>query len=198
MEKTNIKETFNQWRLSLSIEEKEALKKWTTEKYKEINETLLDYHENKGCLEIEKSINLIDSALSKFHIPFEISVYRSEGALCSIEDLYDSYSIVKKITIPYKTFVATSILKTSATRHLGFLRNLYLYSSFIFLEGEVETGVNCGFLCEDISAIPDENEILLMRNITYCVNKFEMMDSDIIKLKGKFQQMNYNFKRRGD
>lgn len=190
MNNSALSTSINIWKKELTEKEIKSLKEYTTDEYKKINKSLMN--EEK----LHKLVENIDSALKKFKLPKDFIVYRSQRGInnedenISLEEVYEAYSILSDIY--YKQYVSTSIKEECALNYLNVLKNEdienHKTSKYLFLEGNVKKGMNCGILDEDLSEIPEENELLILRDIYFNIEKIEIFLKDTVRLIGTFER----------
>lgn len=88
-----LKIEFENWKNSLTPNEKNALLKYTSDLYEDINYELRLNNVQNNKINIE----LIESALMKYTLPEDINVFRYEGVEdLSTDEIIEAYSIAKK------------------------------------------------------------------------------------------------------
>ncbi len=179
------------WKSKLTEEEIKSLKKYTTDEHRKINKSLMNREK------LHELVEIIDSALKKFELPEDVTVHRSQRGINNedenipIEEVCDAYSVL--LNLDYKQYVSTSLKKECALNFLSGLRyedkENNKSSKYLLLEGNVRKGMNCGILLdEDLSEIPEENELLIFRNIHFNIKKTEIFLEDTIRLVGTFER----------
>lgn len=180
------KNLFKVWKETLTEEEKSIIYEYSKFLYEDINESLL----SKEHFFIEPfltEINLLDSALSKFTLPFSIEVYRAEeeNEFLSTEKIKEALDEIIEFYHEYPNFMSTSFSKKVVLERIestnrspnavAFLHNINL-----------PKGSNCGYLDNDLSCCPDEQEILIARGCFYIIDEVIINESykNIVETKG--------------
>lgn len=156
----------NKWERSLTNAEEVAINEYTMYNNKQINEYLRDgkisVFEKE---ELQKEINLIDSALAKFELQENVTLYRAGN----------SNDINKEFT----SFVSTSASQDLAKSYLSPSKGadtLYIIQAM--------QGIGKGAYVASISEVPEEQEFLLNRgmNPTIIDEKIEEINGSKIKV----------------
>ncbi|HHK5601614.1 TPA: ADP-ribosyltransferase, partial [Bacillus tropicus] len=178
---------YNNWTLSLSKEERDAIVSYTGAKYDPINGYL---RENQGILKtdkLNKVITAIDSGLQKTTTDQSITVYKRVS-----ENIFNlEYGDLRSLTAPYAIneevlkkikdeftnkeyigygFESTSLAK-DPSKSYGNDRYPILYKI------TVPQGIHGAFI-EPISKYNDQLEFLIARGHTYKINGFSIMSTN--------------------
>lgn len=183
------------WMNSLTVEEVDALFKYTGEAesqdsyYEKINKHLRGIENNK---EIEKYIKHIDSALKKFSLESDITVYRAQGIEdisdeITINDIYETYQYVKEHLV-YKNYISTSLKKRAAIFHLNFLFQIKLHKFGMLINANLKANSSCGYL-KYLSYYENEEELLVMRNKKFTISEVRILNDNVIELVGNFEEL---------
>ena len=182
-----IKEIFFNWINSLTQEEKEALRYYSSEDgYTYINDLAKNGDLNNFY------VKNIQTSLEKFILDTELAVYRAEyrdGP--SYEKTIDLYScgLIEELIIPYYNFISTSFSESCAW---NFLQDNLIKknkgSIYFFMKAIVSKGIKCGYIYPDIAYFGEsEREILLTKDLVF---KFEKIigkeDENIIEIEGSY------------
>lgn len=165
------------WENALNDFEKESIKGYTDLTYNKINTYLRNPKEvyiyrNFNKQEIEKQIQGIDAAISKFDLPNDIVVYRGTNIMEFGKDLNDIEDLKKLIgeEITLTGYSSTSTDKGVADRD---------FDGEVLIEYNIPKGKGKGAYLEFISTMKDldedqkESEFLLKRNSKIKINEVE-------------------------
>ncbi len=181
-----LKIEFENWKNSLTPNEKNALLKYTSDLYEDINyELRLNNVQNN-----KTNIELIESALMKYTLPEDINVFRYEGVEdLSTDEIIEAYSIAKKETYLYDNFLSTSISIEGANNFLSYLKQENKYIAYKFISATLCKGINCGFLDKELSYSHNEHELLLNKGCCFEYTDLIKIDELIVKFLGKISKL---------
>ncbi|MGL5984813.1 MAG: ADP-ribosyltransferase, partial [Cetobacterium sp.] len=174
------------WKDSLTEEEKRIIYEYSKFLYEDINDSLLS-KENFFIEPFLTEINLLDNALSKFKLPFSIEVYRAEeeNQFLSAQKIKEALDEVVEIYHEYPNFMSTSFFKSVVLERIE-LTNRKPNSIALLHNISLPEGSNCGYLDDDLSCCPDEQEILVARGCFYIIDEVFINEThkNIVETKG--------------
>lgn len=165
-----LKETCKKWKDTLTLEEKKAIKIYTDDS-QDINSYLLENGDEDD--RIFNFIKLIDSALLKYKLPCDLWITRVENF--PINELKIRLELLKYTKmIKYPNFVSTSVKENWEKEDCNI--NLDKNTIQIIIKAKIEKGTNCGYLDEELSYMPEEKEILVLRNSTLFIMNLKYIE----------------------
>lgn len=184
-EKEYYTSLFKEWKNSLSDEEKKILFRYSDNFYNDVNSYLLESGGTFFNSKYEKEIKILDSALN-YELKERIKVFRAEYREISIDKILLGYEAVEEIIDIYPNYMSTSFTRGKAIKHLGILRNSQILAkSFLLFTSDVDKGVKCGYLDEELSSMGEtEDEILILRGVVQKIKSFQKMSGfeDVIEI----------------
>lgn len=158
--------SYGQWQKSLSSDEKEAISAYAGSYYQDINDHLRGIVDLSADKNIPTIVKDLDSAISKFPLNKDITVFRGVN-IDAVENLLKENKISKYSDLVGKTYKDNGYMSTSAIKNIE-----QFGSKKVQMELQIPKGIGKGAYINELSGFTDEEyEFLLKRG-----SEFEILE----------------------